>query len=87
MHPGRLSVSRTFGDPHAKFEKYGGNPHVVIAVPDITTLRIQNDKHDFVIIGSDGIYDRMTTEEVVSLFWDQCSNIEPGSQASIHELC
>ena len=59
----------------------------MIAVPDITTLKIQNDKHDFVIIGSDGIYDRMTTEEVVSLFWDQCSNIEPGSHTSIHELC
>jgi protein phosphatase PTC2/3 len=29
--PGRLSVSRTFGDPHAKIELYGGNPKVVIA--------------------------------------------------------
>jgi len=70
VHPGRLSVSRTFGDPHAKFEKYGGNPHVVIAVPDITSLKISPDKHDFVIIGSDGIYDRMTSEEVVSIVWD-----------------
>ena len=29
--PGRLSVSRTFGDIEAKFEKYGGKPGVVIA--------------------------------------------------------
>jgi len=70
VHPGRLSVSRTFGDPHAKFEKYGGNPHVVIAVPDVTSTKIAHDKHDFVIIGSDGIYDRMTSEEVVSIVWD-----------------
>jgi protein phosphatase 2C family protein 2/3 len=76
VHPGRLSVSRTFGDPHAKFEKYGGNPHVVIAVPDITTLKVHSDKHDFVIIGSDGIYDRMSSEEVVSLVWDQITHLE-----------
>lgn len=29
--PGRLSVSRTFGDIEAKLERYGGKPGVVIA--------------------------------------------------------
>jgi protein phosphatase 2C family protein 2/3 len=29
--PGRLSVSRTFGDIEAKLEKYAGKPGVVIA--------------------------------------------------------
>lgn len=33
--PGRLSVSRTFGDPEAKFEFRGGNPKVVVCKPDI----------------------------------------------------
>jgi protein phosphatase 2C family protein 2/3 len=33
--PGRLSVSRTFGDPEAKLEYKGGNPNVVIADPEI----------------------------------------------------
>lgn len=70
VHPGRLSVSRTIGDPHAKFERYGGNPDVVIAVPDVTSFKIQDSVHDFIIIASDGIYDRMTTEEVTSLVWD-----------------
>lgn len=72
VHPGRLSVSRTFGDPHAKFERLGGNPNVVIAVPDITNFKVINSHHDFIIIASDGIYDRLTTEEVASLVWDQC---------------
>jgi protein phosphatase 2C family protein 2/3 len=75
VHPGRLSVSRTIGDPHAKFERYGGNPDVVIAVPDVTTFKILDNVHDFIIIASDGVYDRMTTEEVTSLVWDQCSVI------------
>lgn len=33
--PGRLSVSRTFGDPEAKFEFRSGNPNVVVCKPDI----------------------------------------------------
>ena len=33
--PGRLSVARTIGDIEAKLEKYGGNPKVVVATPDI----------------------------------------------------
>ena len=38
--PGRLSVSRTFGDPEAKFEYKGGNSKVVIADPDIEVFTI-----------------------------------------------
>jgi len=33
--PGRLSVCRTFGDPEAKLDYRGGNPNVVMAIPDI----------------------------------------------------
>ncbi len=40
MFPGRLSVSRTFGDIEAKIEKYEGNPKVVIAEPDITAFKM-----------------------------------------------
>jgi protein phosphatase 2C family protein 2/3 len=38
--PGRLSVSRTFGDPEAKLEFRGGNINVVVADPDITQFTI-----------------------------------------------
>jgi len=34
--PGRLSVSRTFGDIEAKLEKYSGKKGVVIAIPEIS---------------------------------------------------
>jgi protein phosphatase 2C family protein 2/3 len=33
--PGRLSVSRTFGDSEAKLEYKGGNSKVVVAEPEI----------------------------------------------------
>lgn len=50
VFPGRLSVSRTFGDIEAKREKYGGNPNVVIATPDIKEFLI-DDKMDFLLLG------------------------------------
>jgi len=44
-------VARTFGDIEAKVAKYGGNPKVIIATPDIMQFKI-TDKHDFIVIGS-----------------------------------
>ena len=38
--PGRLSVSRTFGDAEAKIPSLGGNLQVVIATPEISTFKI-----------------------------------------------
>ena len=40
VFPGRLSVSRTFGDIEAKRIKYGGNPKVVVADPEIKVFKI-----------------------------------------------
>ena len=40
--PGRLSVSRTFGDAHAKIEHFGGNNKVVIAQPEITHFKLND---------------------------------------------
>lgn len=64
MFPGRLSVSRTFGDIEAKMTKYGGNPKVVIAEPEIQTFEI-DDSTDFFVLGCDGIYDKLTSKESV----------------------
>ena len=50
VFPGRLSVSRTFGDIEAKREKFGGNPNVVVATPDIKEFNI-DDSMDFLLLG------------------------------------
>ena len=50
VFPGRLSVSRTFGDIEAKREKYGGNPNVVIHTPEIKEFKIDS-KMDFLLLG------------------------------------
>lgn len=54
VYPGRLSVSRTFGDIEAKLERFGGNSKVVISDPDIKVFRIQTE-HDFLVMGSKNI--------------------------------
>ena len=40
VFPGRLSVSRTFGDIEAKKVKYGGNPKVIIAEPEVKSFKV-----------------------------------------------
>lgn len=67
--PGRLSVSRTFGDLEAKIPQVGGNPKVVIADPDIKAFRV-TDSHDFIVMGSDGIFDKISNRETVQCMWN-----------------
>lgn len=64
--PGRLSVSRTFGDIEAKLERFGGKPNVVIAEPDLRSFKILPE-HDFIAIASDGIFDKMSSQDVVDI--------------------
>lgn len=57
VYPGRLSTTRTFGDIEAKDPRTDGNPNVVIAEPEITSFSIS--EHNFIIMGSDGLWDRL----------------------------
>lgn len=40
VHPGRLSVARTFGDPEAKITALKGNPNAIIHNPEIKHFKI-----------------------------------------------
>ena len=60
VFPGRLSVSRTFGDIEAKRRKYGGNPNVVVASPDIVSFKVE-ETYDFIVLGCDGIFDKLSS--------------------------
>ena len=62
--PGRLSVSRTFGDIEAKDEKFGGMKNVVAALPDLTEIDL-DDSFNFIIIGCDGIFDVLSNEDLM----------------------
>jgi protein phosphatase 2C family protein 2/3 len=50
-------------------EKYNGNPNVIIVDPEIHHVKITDDSNDFIVLGCDGIYDRMNTEQSCQDIW------------------
>ena len=88
-------MSRTFGDIEAKLEKYGGNPNVVIATPEIKSFKI-DDSHDFIVLAcitihgyvmlnfiGDGIYDKLSSQDSVKAVWDSTAE----RATDIHHQC
>ena len=82
VFPGRLSVSRTFGDTEAKITAKGGNPNVVIWTPEIRSFKIDKS-HDFIILGWDGIFDKLTDKEWVSWVWN---SVYQNLHLDVHQL-
>jgi len=67
--PGRLSVSRTFGDCQAKLEKYNGNPNVIVVDPEVHNRSIADESPDFIVIGCDGIFDKLSSKDCIHIGW------------------
>jgi len=70
VFPSGLSVSRTFGDIKAKLKKYGGREGVIIATPEVRQFTINENQHDFIVMGCDGIFDKLDSHAVMSVAWD-----------------
>ena len=64
VFPGRLSVSRTIGDAEGKIPSIGGNPKVIICKPDIYKFNILESDIDYFLLGCDGIFDQMSSNDV-----------------------
>jgi len=54
----------------AKMEKYGGNRNCIIAEPEIFVTNI-DDSLDFILMGSDGIFDRISTDDTCQIVLDE----------------
>ena len=85
--PGRLSVSRTFGDIEAKYPDLGGMPGVVVCDPDILYLKNGGQDLDFIILGSDGIFDKLSTDEICQLAWNIIKEHQNDTNLSMHQIC
>lgn len=68
VEPGGLSVSRTIGDLPAKDPTKRGNPNCIIAEPEVFDIDLTLE-HDLMVIACDGVYDVLTTKEVVDAAW------------------
>lgn len=73
-------MCRTFGDYEAKLANKGGNPNVVIAIPEIKSFEITSE-HDFVLIGCDGIFDKMNNTDTIKSVW---KSVEDNSFDNVH---
>lgn len=78
--PGRLSVTRSFGDYWAKPQ---GPPegHVVSALPEIVTV-VRNPGQQLLILASDGIFGFMSSQDVVGLCLSAANQAGPASPLS-----
>ena len=88
VNPGQLSVSRTFGDIQAKDERFGGNKTAIIALPDITEIELDNE-YNFIVMGSDGIFDVLKNEELLECIQIVIKekNITTFKNVNMHQLC
>lgn len=68
VKPGGLSVSRTFGDVESKMQSLGGLNGTVICDPELTTFNYDN--MDFIVIGCDGVFDKLTSQKVSETVWE-----------------
>ena len=66
----------------------------MVAVPDITHFKLNETLHDFILIASDGIFDRLSTHETIGYAWQLTHNINSYSQSNndsqsynINEVC
>lgn len=86
--PGRLSVSRTFGDILAKDEKFGGNKTAIIALPDINEMELNNE-YNFIVMGCDGIFDVLKNEELLECIQIVIKEkkIKDFKDVDMHKLC
>lgn len=73
VFPGRLSVSRTFGDIEAKIPKFGGIKNVLSALPEISSFKI-TEESDFLFLACDGIFDIFSNEEISKSFYMSLDN-------------
>ena len=66
INPGGLSITRSIGDFSSKILSYGGMPNTVISTPEIMSYKI-NYNCDFIIMGSDGIFNVLKNIEIVNI--------------------
>lgn len=87
IFPGRLAVSRAFGDIEAKLKRYGGIEGVLIADPEIKTHDLTSSS-EFIVMICDGIIEQQENEDVIRVVERVlCNDIGIDKQVSINDKC
>lgn len=49
---------------------------MIIAQPEISQFTVREDFHDFIVLGCDGIFDRLNNQQVLDACWDTNNSIK-----------
>lgn len=63
-----LTKNRSFGDMESKIMKTGNKVNLVIAEPEIYKYSVKD--MDFAVLASDGVYDKLSNEQIVETVWE-----------------
>ena len=86
VFPGRLSVCRTFGDLEAKQPQLGGNQNVVICDSENNFQKDGCKKLDYVLTCSDGIFDKLSTQQVHDIIWHIIGQHINDKNKTLHQI-
>ncbi|XP_042518279.1 uncharacterized protein LOC122092049 isoform X3 [Macadamia integrifolia] len=75
---GELAVSRAIGD--VSFKSYG-----VIPAPEVTDWQPLTVDDSFLVVASDGIFDKLTTQDICDLLWD--AHVESNEKSKSFSSC
>jgi len=71
---GQLALSRAFGDFQLKMKDVAQDKQPVVVDPDVTIL--ERSKLTHIVVGSDGVFDDLTNEQVAKFATGKTGNIE-----------
>lgn len=62
-------MTRSFGDTDSKVKEKGGLPDVIISDPEVVEKQVHPDM-DFILLGSDGVFDFIEASTAVGIVWN-----------------
>jgi len=55
--------------------RFGGKAGVIIAEPEIAQFSIKDNTHDFIVLGCDGIYEKLSSINVIDSAWSAMQQV------------
>ncbi|KAK7864745.1 hypothetical protein R5R35_012254 [Gryllus longicercus] len=82
---GGLNLSRAIGDhAYKQTENLPPEEQMITALPDVRTLSIDTEKDEFMVLACDGIWNSMTSQEVVNFVR---TRLQSGEEKLLSQIC
>jgi serine/threonine protein phosphatase PrpC len=84
--PYHLTYTRSLGDIKLKNEELGGKEGILISEPEIFILDLTNNEYDFIVMGSEGLFNNLNNKDVIEGCWFIIKNMRKERKNDIHLL-